>query len=206
MESTLRRKTDPATERAVIESLLVATESSVVYRRRNRSIRPAAVAELLLFDVKNPRSLAFQLEALRANLAALPDASGASRAERLVEEMVNTVRRVDPPARLESVDANGSRKELGGLTTTMRALLSELSDVMLKGQLSAAGWHPAAVGQRDDVERLAGRGSRMTDASPPYGRGSGTAGAAPIQDHPPHHVHVLGAGVLVVRPGLPPAP
>ncbi|ANS28084.1 Uncharacterized protein R1CP_16990 [Rhodococcus opacus] len=138
VESTLRRKTDPATERAVIESLLVATESSVVYRRRNRSIRPAAVAELLLFDVKNPRSLAFQLEALRANLAALPDASGASRAERLVEDMVNTVRRVDP-ARLESVDANGSRKELGGLTTTMRALLSELSDVMLKGQLSLPG-------------------------------------------------------------------
>ena len=52
--------------------------------------------------------------------------------------MVNTVRRVDP-LRLESVDANGSRKELGGLTTTMRALLSELSDVMLKGQLSLPG-------------------------------------------------------------------
>jgi uncharacterized alpha-E superfamily protein len=138
VESTLRRKTDPATERAVIESLLVATESSVVYRRRNRSIRPAAVAELLLFDVKNPRSLAFQLEALRANLTALPDASGASRAERLVEDMVNTVRRVDP-ARLESVDATGSRKELGELTATMRALLSELSDVMLKGQLSLPG-------------------------------------------------------------------
>ncbi|MFC0449533.1 circularly permuted type 2 ATP-grasp protein [Rhodococcus jostii] len=138
VESTLSRRTDPATERAVIESLLVATESSVVYRRRNRSIRPAAVAELLLFDVKNPRSLAFQLEALRANLAALPDASGASRAERLVEDMVNTVRRVDP-AQLESVDATGSRKELGELTTTMRALLCELSDVMLKGQLSLPG-------------------------------------------------------------------
>jgi uncharacterized circularly permuted ATP-grasp superfamily protein/uncharacterized alpha-E superfamily protein len=138
VESTLRRATDAATERAVIDSLLVATESAVVYRRRNRSIRPAAVAELLLFDVKNPRSLAFQLEALRANLAALPDASGASRAERLVEDMINTVRRVDP-ARLESVDATGSRKELGELTTTVRALLRELSDVMLKGQLSLPG-------------------------------------------------------------------
>ncbi|MEU1999814.1 circularly permuted type 2 ATP-grasp protein [Rhodococcus sp. NPDC019627] len=136
--STMGRKRDPATERALIESLLIATESSVVYRRRNRSIRPAAVAELLLFDIGNPRSLVFQLEALRTDLAALPDASGSSPAERLAEDMLNTVRRVDP-ARLERIDDTGVRTEVGELTTEIDGLLGRLSEVMSKGPLSLPG-------------------------------------------------------------------
>ncbi|MFZ2176856.1 MAG: circularly permuted type 2 ATP-grasp protein [Rhodococcus sp. (in: high G+C Gram-positive bacteria)] len=147
--SILRHRAGSATERALIESLLVATESAVVYRRRNRTFRPAAVAELLLFDLRNPRSLAFQLDALRSHLAALPDASGSSTAERLVDDMINIVRRADP-VRLEAVDATGTRENLGKLTTEVHGQLRELSEVMLKGQLSLPGgtqplWGSATV-------------------------------------------------------------
>ncbi|WP_374212570.1 circularly permuted type 2 ATP-grasp protein [Rhodococcus tibetensis] len=147
--SALGRKRDSATERALIETLLLATESSVVYRRRNRSIRPAAVAELLLFNQGNPRSLAFQLEALRTDLAALPDASGSSPAQRLVEDMLNTVRRVDP-ARFERIDDTGVRTDVIELTTEISGLLGELFGVMSKGPLSMPGgtqplWGSATV-------------------------------------------------------------
>ena len=51
----------------------MACESSVIYRRRNLGkISVAAVAELVLFDAENPRSLAYQFERLRADLRALP--------------------------------------------------------------------------------------------------------------------------------------
>ena len=46
-------------ERAIIESTLVACESSVIYRRRTvGQVSVAALAELMLFDATNPRSRA----------------------------------------------------------------------------------------------------------------------------------------------------
>ncbi|WP_425296116.1 circularly permuted type 2 ATP-grasp protein, partial [Nocardia abscessus] len=72
-------------EREVTEWVLRATESSVSYRRRHRdSVRISDVAELLLFDTANPRSLAYQLDRLHADFHALPGASGSSRPQRLL--------------------------------------------------------------------------------------------------------------------------
>jgi uncharacterized circularly permuted ATP-grasp superfamily protein/uncharacterized alpha-E superfamily protein len=63
-----------AAESLVLESLLLATDSIITYRRRYRSrARLATVLDLLLLDVHNPRSLAFQMDRLVEDLAVAPD-------------------------------------------------------------------------------------------------------------------------------------
>ena len=95
----------------------------------------AAVAELVLFDTENPRSLVYQLERLRANLKALP---GSSRPERLVDEIATRLRRLDP-ADLEAVTPHGTRSELADLLDGMHRDLRELSGVITATHLSLPG-------------------------------------------------------------------
>jgi uncharacterized alpha-E superfamily protein len=96
------------------------------------------VAELVLFDATNPRSLVFQLERVRADLKALPGASGSSRPQRLVDEISTRLRRLDPDD-LEDVDENGRRTELAGLLDGIHASLRDLSEVITETQLSLPG-------------------------------------------------------------------
>ncbi|WP_032388429.1 circularly permuted type 2 ATP-grasp protein [Rhodococcoides fascians] len=139
LSATLSHALTPSTEQAVIDSVLSAAESSVIYRRRNSGrARPAAVAQLLLFDAGNPRALVYQLDRLRDDLGALPDASGSSRPEQLVEQMRVRLRRVDP-GDLESVDATGRRVELIDLVDGIHDSLEELSRVVLATHMSLPG-------------------------------------------------------------------
>jgi uncharacterized alpha-E superfamily protein len=139
LQSTLTRRRSPAVEQTITDSILVACESSVIYRRRNLGQASiAAVADLLLFDGRNPRSLVYQLDRLRTDLRSLPGASGSSRPERLVEEISKRLRRLDPEE-LEHVDGAGRRTELDGLLGGMHAGLLELSDVITYTQLSLPG-------------------------------------------------------------------
>ncbi|WP_307828553.1 circularly permuted type 2 ATP-grasp protein [Antrihabitans sp. YC2-6] len=142
LSSTLATVQPPSAERAIIESVLSATESSVTYRRRNRGkVRVGAVAQLLLFDGGNPRSLVYQLDKLRANLRALPDASGSSKAERLVEEVGARLRRADP-SDLEEADSTGRRTELQELLDGVHASLRELSDILTEKMAVPTGMQP----------------------------------------------------------------
>jgi uncharacterized alpha-E superfamily protein len=126
-------------EQTITESALVAFESSVSYRRRMLGkVSVAAVADLVLFDTENPRSLVYQLEQLRANLKALPGSSGSSRPERLVDEIVTRLRRLDP-ADLEHVTADGTRAELADLLDGVHRDLRELSGVITATHLSLPG-------------------------------------------------------------------
>jgi uncharacterized alpha-E superfamily protein len=137
--ATLVKARSPRAEQTTIESTLVVCESSVIYLRRNLGVvSVATVAELVLFEAENPRSLAYQLERLRADLRALPGASGSSRAERLVDEIGTRLRRLDP-AELDRVGANGERAELAGLLRGMHDGLLELADVITSTQLSLPG-------------------------------------------------------------------
>ncbi|HEY5856044.1 MAG TPA: circularly permuted type 2 ATP-grasp protein [Aldersonia sp.] len=150
LRATLTRVHPFDAEPIITEAVLAASESSVIYRRRNKGpTRIAAVAQLLLFDDGNPRSLVFQLDALRRDLRALPDASGSSRTERVVEEMVARLRRVDPPD-LENVDENGERSEFAELLDATQQSLRTLSDVFTETRLSLPGeiqqlWGPEQV-------------------------------------------------------------
>jgi uncharacterized circularly permuted ATP-grasp superfamily protein/uncharacterized alpha-E superfamily protein len=139
LRSTLISTRGAGAEQTVTESTLVACESSVIYRRRNLGkVSVAAVADLVLFDAENPRSLVFQLERLRSNLKALPGSSGSSRPERLVDEVSTRLRRVDP-ADLEQVTAEGRRAELADLLDGVHTALRDLSDVITATQLSLPG-------------------------------------------------------------------
>ncbi|WP_328364005.1 circularly permuted type 2 ATP-grasp protein [Mycobacterium sp. NBC_00419] len=136
---TLTVERSPGAEQTITESALVACESSVLYRRRNLGkVSVAAVADLVLFDGENPRSLVFQLERLRTDLRALPGASGSSRPERIVDEISTRLRRLDP-AELEEVDDEGHRAELDGLLKGVEIGLRELSDIITRTQLSLPG-------------------------------------------------------------------
>ena len=139
LRATLTQTRSAGAEQVITESALVACESSVIYRRRNLGVvSVAAVAELVLFDATNPRSLVFQLERVRADLKALPGASGSSRPERLVDEISTRLRRLDPDD-LEDVDENGRRTELAGLLNGIHASLRDLSEVIAETQLSLPG-------------------------------------------------------------------
>lgn len=139
LRSTLTRRRSPAAEQTITDSVLVACESWVIYRRRNLGQASiAAVAELLLFDGGNPRSLVYQLDRLRSDLRSLPGASGSSRPERLVEEISTRLRRLDPEE-LEHADDAGRRTELDALLGRMFTGLRELSDVITATQLSLPG-------------------------------------------------------------------
>jgi uncharacterized alpha-E superfamily protein len=111
----------------------------VIYRRRNLGkVSVAAVADLVLFDAENPRSLVYQIERLRADLKILSGSSGSSRPRRLIDELATRLRRVDP-ADLEDVTPDGRRAELGGLLEGMHNALGELSGVITATSLSLPG-------------------------------------------------------------------
>jgi uncharacterized circularly permuted ATP-grasp superfamily protein/uncharacterized alpha-E superfamily protein len=133
--ATLTTVRGAAAEQTVIESTLVACESSVIYRRRTVGrVSVAAVTELMLFDAQNPRSLLYQLERLRADLKDLPGASGSSRPERMVDEIGTLLRRSDP-AELEHV-IGGRRTELADLLAAIHAELRDLTDAISETQLA----------------------------------------------------------------------
>ncbi len=139
LRATLATAHNRSADRAIIESVLVACESSVIYLRRNvGSFSVAAVADLVLFETENPRSLVYQLERLRANLKTLPGASGSSRPVRLVEEITTRLRRLDP-GDLEEVSATGERTELAELLDGIHGGLRDLSAVITTTQLSLPG-------------------------------------------------------------------
>jgi len=139
LRATMTKVRSAGAEQTITESTLMACESSVIYRRRNPgTVSVAAVAELVLFDAENPRSLVYQLERLRVDLKALPGSSGSSRPERLVDEIVTRLRRLDP-ADLEEVSADGDRATLGDLLDGMHRDLRELSGVITATHLSLPG-------------------------------------------------------------------
>ena len=139
LRATLTTVRSAGAEQTITESTLVACESSVIYRRRMLGkVSVAAVADLVLFDTENPRSLVYQLERLRADLKALPGSSGSSRPERLVDEIATRLRRLDP-ADLEEVTADGTRAELADLLDGMHRDLRELSGVITATHLSLPG-------------------------------------------------------------------
>ena len=148
LRATLTTVRSPAAEQTVTESTLVACESSVIYRRRNLgAVSISAVADLVLLDAENPRSLVYQFERLRADLKALPGSSGSSRPERSVDELGTRLRRLDP-ADLEDVSPDGMRRELADLLDVMHSGLRDLSGVITATHLSLPGrmqplWGPA---------------------------------------------------------------
>jgi uncharacterized circularly permuted ATP-grasp superfamily protein/uncharacterized alpha-E superfamily protein len=149
LSATLTTVRGPGADETVTESTLVACESSVIYRRRNLGVvNITAVADLLLLDAENPRSLVYQFERLRADLKALPGSSRSSRPERLVDEIGTRLRRLDP-GDLDDCTPDGRRVVLAELLDGLHANLRELSGIITATHLSLPGgmqplWGPDA--------------------------------------------------------------
>jgi uncharacterized circularly permuted ATP-grasp superfamily protein/uncharacterized alpha-E superfamily protein len=138
LRDTLATVRSAAAEQTIIESTLLASESSVIYRRRTvGKVSVAALAALMLFDASNPRSLVYQLERLRVDLSDLPGSSGSSRPERAIGEISTRLRR-SHPAELEGV-VDGRRAELADLLAAVHAGLRDLAEVITATQLSLPG-------------------------------------------------------------------
>ena len=128
LRATLTQAHPADVESIVIESVLAVAESGLTYRRRYRGrVQVGTVLELLLLDAGNPRSLAYQVNAISEDLKMLPDASGTSRPERLTEELATTLRRARP-AQMDDVDASGKRPELVEFLTHVHDALRNLAD------------------------------------------------------------------------------
>ncbi|OBF44112.1 hypothetical protein A5787_13610 [Mycobacterium sp. 852002-50816_SCH5313054-b] len=138
LRATLTDVRSAPAEQTIIEATLVACESSVSYRRRTvGKVSVAAVAELMLYDATNPRSLLYQVERLRADLKDLPSSSGSSRPERVVEE-IGTLLRRSHPEELETV-TGGRRAKLAELLDAIHSELRDLAEVIGETQLRLPG-------------------------------------------------------------------
>ncbi|HEX3287825.1 MAG TPA: circularly permuted type 2 ATP-grasp protein [Mycobacterium sp.] len=139
LNATLTTARSAGADQTATESTLVACESSVIYRRRNLGVvNIAAVADLVLLDAENPRSLVYQIERLRADLKALPGSSGSSRPQRLVDDIGTRLRRLDL-GDLDDVTPGGRRAELAELLDGLHADLRDLSDVITTTHLALPG-------------------------------------------------------------------
>ena len=138
LRATLTRSHSSAVDSLVVESVLAAAESGVTYRRRYRGrIQIATMLELLLLDAGNPRSLAYQVAQARADLRALPDASGTSRPQRRLEDVDATLRRCRPED-LEHTDENDIRQEFSTLLDGLHESLRGIADAIAAPHF----WHP----------------------------------------------------------------
>jgi uncharacterized circularly permuted ATP-grasp superfamily protein/uncharacterized alpha-E superfamily protein len=126
----------------VLEPLLEIADSSMTYRRRYYAqAHLAPVLDLLLIDDSNPRSLAFQLNALSDHIDHLPQSPHApvpTREQILIAHMAATLRGVDIEEICEACHGGSSaplENWLGGFVTE----LQELSDTIAHYYFSHAG-------------------------------------------------------------------
>lgn len=113
----------------VNNGVLQAAESAVTHRRRYRGVvRGTTVLDLLLLDDANPRSLLFNLRAIDEHLAALPGSSGSTRPERLVDDLLEELNRLDLAA-LMAIDGE-NRPNLARFAQATAQQLMRLSDAV----------------------------------------------------------------------------
>lgn len=118
LRSTLVPARDESAAHLLLESVLLACESSITHRRRYRVyVAHDSVIELLILDEANPRSLAAQLELLDSLVQSLPrqrDIAGRSDEERAVLEAHTAVRLTDVQM-LAAPRPDGERSALDAL-------------------------------------------------------------------------------------------
>ncbi|MGB4776758.1 circularly permuted type 2 ATP-grasp protein [Microbacterium sp.] len=148
---TATEQVDPLTERDLLDSLLLAAESVVTYRRRYRgAIRIADVLELLLVDAENPRSLLFAVGRLRVHLGAMPASTGSSRAERLREHLQTQLEALDGVELAHLADGRG--EALTPFLSSIVSQLEQLSDAI--SQLHFASGPPPVPMSELDLDEV----------------------------------------------------
>jgi uncharacterized circularly permuted ATP-grasp superfamily protein/uncharacterized alpha-E superfamily protein len=128
LRETLVDDVDPEIRGLVYETLLACCESLVAFRRRYRSdVEIGALAQFLLSDAGNPRSLRYQLDQLRWDLERLPGES-ASDAVAEVGAALGFVLQADVD--LLSV-RGGRRQQLEDWLAAVSGHLEQVADAVL---------------------------------------------------------------------------
>lgn len=122
-----------------LEVLLQVADSSMTYRSRYlTAIRTRYVLELLFADEANPRSIAYQLAALEAQVRDLPEGEtgGTRRDHAIASRMLNFVReaRLDDLKRRSA--GSGARLNLEAALQTLTSGVSDLADELTARYLS----------------------------------------------------------------------
>ena len=98
LQATMTTRRDAATDSLLIESVLSSAESIVTYRRRYRShAQVETMLDLLVLDVANPRSLAYQVARLADAVRSIPapEGEGQVEIEALLSELATVVTLAD---------------------------------------------------------------------------------------------------------------
>jgi uncharacterized circularly permuted ATP-grasp superfamily protein/uncharacterized alpha-E superfamily protein len=134
-------------ESLVLESVLLMHESAVTHRRRYRT-DPAVpdVLDLLLLDGTNPRSLAYQVDRLREDLAQVPTPAGSTdQRDRLLADVDDLLDELDPVA-VSAAGPDGQRLRLTEVLDSLGWRLRAVADEIARVHLA----HPAPVRQVDE--------------------------------------------------------
>ena len=134
MQSTLVQESDEHDQTLLSDSMLTIADSLMTYRRRYRyGIKIPELLDTIIYDEKNPRSLAFQLSTLEIHIADLPhenEAGSRTELERLALETATLVRLADVN-RLASVgDKSNKRETLENFLNVLATRLPALSDAL----------------------------------------------------------------------------
>lgn len=133
LQATLVDQRPAAVDRLVLESVLTTHESVITARRRYQGgARVPQVVELLVLDRTNPRSLAYQLDRLTEDLAAVPVAgTSTDQRDHLLGDVVALVEELDPQA-VATVGPDGRRERLAETLESMRWRLRAAADEIEK--------------------------------------------------------------------------
>jgi len=148
LRATVTQRRSAMVDAMTLESVLIAHESVITYRRRSQThARVDTFLEVLLLDDTNPRSLAYQLEELRIDLGSLPVAAPrvASR-DQLLADLRDLLVELDPVA-VTVADTEGNRPRLAELLESLHWRLDELGHEIARVHFThptASQWADAA--------------------------------------------------------------
>jgi len=133
LRATVTVERSTATDSLLLESVLIAAESIITYRRRYRShAQLETLLDLLVLDTDNPRSLAYQLDQLAADVRLMPRLDRAPRLtepQRLVLETSTALGLADTTL-LARPEADGTRVELDEFFSNLLELLTRTADAI----------------------------------------------------------------------------
>lgn len=129
LQATLVEHRPADVEDLLLESVLYATESAITYRRRHQSrTSVASVLDLLVHDRTNPRSLAFALDRLLADLESVPAPRSAAQRDHLLHGVAGLLAELDTVVVGNEVSDDGRRVRLAEALDSMLWRLREASD------------------------------------------------------------------------------
>ena len=141
LRNTMVHTTLPRTEQLIIESTLTAAESIVTFRRRDGGrFRVESVLDLMILDIHNPRSVAFQLCRIEDNLLAVPGSAATDRPQRILADLRALLSEADPN-RLCAADG-GRRGALDEFLVQLREQLNALADAISDQYLQSPSPQP----------------------------------------------------------------